>query len=220
MADQLATAADLESLLGTTLDAGKATLLLEMATAIVQGICGGQRIVQVVDDELTLTSYSDSWLSLPQIPVTSVSSVTIDGDVITDWKLFGDKLFRKIGWQNDLGWQNRYGWPGYGYYDDYWSGFDPVTGAHTTSFGQQPSTVVVVCTHGYPTGAQELQLGRSAVLSLAATGYNNPTGATSEHIDDYSVSFDAMSARMEASTFLKAQLRKQYGRRAGVVRIG
>lgn len=221
MADQLATPADLASLLERDdVDNYKAALLIEMATAIVQQACGGQRIVQVVDDVLEITGYADSWLVLPQIPVTAVSSVTIDGDVITDWKKFGDKLFRKIGWQNDLGWQNRYGWPGYGYYDDYWSGFDPVTGAHTTSFGQQPSAIVVTCTHGYAPGSQDLQLGRQAVLSLCAGAYGNPTAATSEHIDDYSVTYDAMVARMEAAPHLKAALLKKYGRRAALVRIG
>jgi len=187
MADQLATPEDLASLLERDdIDTYKATLLIEMATAIVQQACGGQRIIQVVDDPLEIMGLTDSWLALPQIPVTAVSSVTLDGEAITDWKKFGDRLFRKVGWQNDLGWQNRTGWPLWdSYYSDYFPGYDPITGAHTQSYGQEPSAVVVTCTHGYAPGSQDLQLGRQAVLSLCASAYANPTGATSEHIDDY-----------------------------------
>jgi hypothetical protein len=226
VADQLATPADLASLLERDdIDTYKATLLIEMATAIVQEACGGQRIVQVVDDVLTVAGYSDSWLPLPQLPVVAVSSVTIDGVALSSdstvsdhWKKFGDRLFRKCGWQNDLGWWTQYGqWydgPSWQYYNT------SFTGAHRHGYGQEPSTVVVTYTHGYAPGAQELQLARQACLSLCAGSYANPTAVTSEHIDDYSVQYDAMIARMEAAPHLKAALAKKYGRRAALVRIG
>jgi hypothetical protein len=211
MADQLATASDLAALLQQDVDTSTATLLIEMATAVVQQACGGQRIIQVAGDIITLGGYSDSWLDLPQIPVTAVASVVLDGvtlTVNTDYKLVGNRLWRRYGWQGNLGWP--WDWPGTWQSSSIPPGY-PV---------QEPSTVVVTYTHGYATGSQDLQLARSAVLTLAKGGYSTPGGASSESIDDYSVTYDAMAGRMEAATFLKAALSKKYGRRAGLVRIG
>lgn len=211
MADQLATPQDLASLLQADVDTSTATLLIEMATAIVQGACGGQRIVQVVDDVLTLLGATDSWLDLPQIPVTAVSSVVLDGTTLTvgtDYKLIGSRLWRKCGWQTNLGMP--WDWPAT------WRSASLPAGYPV----QEPSTVVITCTHGYPAGSQDLQLARSGVLSLARGGYSNPSGASSESIDDYSATYDAMAGRMEAAPFLKAALTKKYGRRGGLVRIG
>jgi hypothetical protein len=172
---------------------GTGTLLIECATAVVQEAAGGQRIVQVSGETLNVLGLSDSWLDLPQIPVSSVASVTLDGTALTsgilpaNYKLRGNRLWRTDGWQTYVG---------------------------------QPSDVVVVNTHGYAPGAQELQLARSAVVSLAKGQLVNPSAVTSESIDDYSVSYNAMSAQMEMAPFLKAALAKKYGRRAGLVRLG
>lgn len=195
MADQLATPQDLASLLQSDLDLSTATLLVEVGTAVVQAAAGGQRIVQVVDDVLTVLGGTSSWLNLPQIPVTAVSSVTLDGGSIAAGALAGGGNYRRIGsklWRGD-GWQADYG---------------------------IPSEIIVTCTHGYPAGHQALQLGRGAVLGLAKGQYPNPSGATRVTIDDYTEVYDAMSARLEASPSLKASLRKQYGRRGGLVRVG
>jgi len=186
MADMLATPEDLASLLQQDLDTATATLVIEAATAVVQAACG-QRIVQVVDDESELMGTTDSWLPLPQRPVTAVASVTVDGHPVTDWARFGSRLFRRDGW---------------------------------ASCPHVPSSVVVVNTHGYPPGSQELQLARSAVLSLAAGAYAAPAGVAREQIDDYSVQYEAASAALEASPALKASLRRQYGQRGGLVRVG
>ena len=60
MADQLATPTDLANLVpGSSLPAATATLLLECATAVVQAAADGQRIVQVVNDVLTLAGTTD-----------------------------------------------------------------------------------------------------------------------------------------------------------------
>lgn len=196
MADQLATPADLASLLQQDLDTATATLLVEAATAVVQEAAGGQRILQVVGDTFTVTGTTDSWLDLPQIPVTAVSAVTIDGDALTAgtagdpptrYRRRGNRLWRGDGWQ-------------------IWTG--------------EPSEVAGTYTHGYAAGNQRLQLARSAVLALAAVPYSNPAGAISVKIDDYAEAYSAVSARMEASKGLKAALRRQYGRRSGLVRIG
>lgn len=197
MADQLCTPADLASAIQQDLDASTATLWVEVGTAVVQE-AAGQRIVQVVGDTFELTGTTDSWLDLPQIPVTAVTSVTLDGGVLSAgspggsreaYRLKGNRLWRGCGWQTYCG---------------------------------EPSDVIVVCTHGYAAGAQELQLARGAVIGLAQAAYSNPAGGAvaREQIDDYAVAYEAMAAALEASPYLKAALRRQYGRRAGLVRIG
>lgn len=221
MADQLATPSDLASLLQvdysslTAAQQATMTLLLETATAIVQEACGGQRIVQVVNDTITIAGYTGGWLDLPQIPVTAVSSVTLDGQTLTvgtDCKVFGNRLWRRTGWQAT------YGWPwaleGIG---SPWYNYAPPS---LTWPYQEPSSVVVVCTHGYAAGVQELQLARTAVLSLTSTAYSNPSGATSVGIDDYHASYDVLAARMQLSPTMRKLLARRYGRRAALVRIG
>jgi hypothetical protein len=205
MADQLATPSDVASYLQKDVDTSTATLLIECATAVVQEACGGQRIVEVDADTLTVMGSTDSWLPLPQIPVISVASVSIDGLILTagvDYKVVGAKLWRTQGWQTDRAWP--------------WHG--PSTPWAT--WIQEPSLVSVVYSHGIPAGDQRLQFGRASALGLVGGVYNGTPGVTSEHIDDYSVTYEAMAARMEAAPHLKAALAKKYGRRAGLVRIG
>lgn len=190
MADQLCTPEDLASLLQKDLDAYQAIMLIECSTAVVQEAAGNQRIVQVVDDPGETMGLTDAWLQLPQIPVTALSNVELDGEALTvgtDFKRFGSRLWRRCGW---------------------------------AACWQEPSTVTYISTHGYADGAQELQLGRNACLSLIRSVVDNPTGFTREAIDDYSVAFDAMNNAMQANDNLRAALLRRYGIGAGIVRIG
>lgn len=195
MADQLATLQDLADALQiplADLPASTGTLLLECSTAVVQATAR-QRIIQVVGDTFALLGTTDSWLDLPEIPVTAASAVTLDGVALsvgiepTNYRRIGNRLWRSDGWQTYVG---------------------------------MPSDVAGTYTHGYAAGSQKLQLGRWAALSLSKGQVPNPGALSSESIDDYSVTYDKMSAQMEASPFLAAALRKQYGRRGGLVRLG
>lgn len=193
MADQLCTPEQLASALQSDLDASTANLWVNAATAVVQEAAGGQRIVQVVGATLTVMGTTESWLALPQIPVTAVTSVTLDGVALSagtatgTYRKVGSRLWRDIGWACDI---------------------------------YAPSEAVIVCTHGLAAGRQELEFGRSATLGLAKQAYVNIGGAKSERIDDYAVVYAEMSAVMEASPNLRRALRRQYGRRAGLVRTG
>lgn len=185
MADQLAAAGDLKTLLERPdLDDAKCVLLIECATAVVQSAAGGQRIVEVVDDIAELTAGCGQWLALPQFPVQSVSAVDYDGSAMVEgadgWRLRGSRLWRRDGWSDDP------------------LGLVPVT---------------VTYTHGYPPGVQELQLARSAVLGLIRDVYDNPTGLRSESVDDWSATYAAMSTHMDGTPALRNALRRQYGRR-------
>lgn len=195
MADQLATPEDLAALLQQNLDRATAELLIQCATAVVQNAAGGQRILEVVDDVATiyLDNYDNSlWLTLPQRPVTEVSSVSIGATLVTDWspQYNRNRIYRPDGWRSTL-----------------------------IAYPDQPSAVTVTYTHGYPDGDQRLQLARSAVLTFAAQGYTNPSAATREQIDDYAVQYSDMSARMEASPTLVKALRQAYGRSGSSVHL-
>jgi hypothetical protein len=201
-ADQLATPQDLASLVQrdwaslTAAQQATATLIVEICTAVVQAAADGQRIVEVAGDTATLTGTTESWLRLPQIPVSAVASVTLDGEALTagaagsggtTYRLRGDRLWRGDGWQTYCG---------------------------------EPSEVVVVYTHGYASGAQRLQLGRGAVLGLGRGLFVNADGVLREQIDDYAVAYEAASEALDASPILRAALRWEYGPRGGLVRIG
>ena len=193
MADQLASPSDLAVLLGIPLDAPKMTLVIEAATAVVQAITG-QRLVEVEDDEITLLGSTDSWLDLPQRPVTAISVVNAAGVVLAEgtgrgmYRQFGARLWRSCGW---------------------------------AECAYEPSAVTVTYSHGYPAGDQGLQVARQATLGLAAGVYNNPGGGVSrEQIDDYTVAYEAAAAAMDGSPHLRSSLRRQYSRRSGLVRIG
>src|SRR5690606_16609196 len=134
-----------------------------------------------------LLGTTDSWLDLPERPVTAVSSVAVDGGAVGDYRLFGARLWRSCGWAPS-----------------------PL----------EPSTVTVAYSHGYATDAQELQLARGAVLAVVRDWAANPTAATSLRIDDYAETYSAPAARLETTTHLRAALRRQYGRRGGLVRSG
>jgi hypothetical protein len=195
VADQLATAAQLNLALGEEIDASTAAVWLNAATAVVQE-AAGQRIARVLGDVITLTGTTDSWLQLPQIPVTAVTAVLLDGEALTagqagasaeTYRLRGSRLWRGCGWQQYQG---------------------------------EPSEVTVTCDHGYADGDQELELARSAVLGLAKRGYTSGDGVTREAIDDYQVAYEASASTMDTSPHLKRALRRQYGLRAALVRIG
>lgn len=195
MADQLATPEDLASLLERDdLDLYKATMLVECATSVVQEAAGGQRIVQVLGDTAELLGTTASILLLPQLPVSAVTSVTLDGSPISQGT--GSGAWRRPGtswlWR-DKGWATT---PG------------------------EPSTVLVVNDHGYPPGHQQLQFGRSAVLGLLRAVYGNPEGATRVEIDDYAAAYEAIATRMEASPHLQRALARKYGRTAGLTKFG
>lgn len=214
-ADLLATPSDLASLLQVAeadLNTASATLVLECATSVVQEAAGNQRIVQVVDDTVEMIGSTDSWLWLPQRPVTAVTSVTMDGAALTDWTKHGSRgrLYRADGWQAD---PSPNAWPGM------WPQRSGPWGPFPYGYPQaDPSVLVIVYTHGYAPGDQGLQLARRMTLSIAALAYANPDGADSVKIDDFAATYNMMSGAVTDP--MRAALRRKYGRPAGLVRIG
>lgn len=195
MADLLATPSDLASALQQDVDTATATLWLTAATAVVQE-AAGQRIVLIEDEQITLTGTTESWLRLPQQPVRAVATVLLDGSAVTVGLAgSGGSTYRVRGsrlWRGS-GWQTYVG---------------------------EPSEVTVTYSHGYDTDEQGIELARSSVIGLARTPYDNPSAVSREQIDDYNVAYQAVSAALEANRLLRRALRRQYGARVGLVRIG
>ncbi|MFI6302169.1 hypothetical protein ACIBCH_09880 [Amycolatopsis thailandensis] len=105
MADLLATAADLRTLLDETeetLSNDKAEAVLRTASSAVR-MAARQHITAVAGDTVTLIGNPSVWFDLPQRPATAVTSVKIDGAVVTDYKVFGNRLWRSAGWEKTCG---------------------------------------------------------------------------------------------------------------------
>lgn len=99
MADQLVTPSELAAFLQQDVDTATATLLIEMATGKVQAACG-QRLIEATSTfvlDVDIFQWG-AWLDLPQRPIQSVGSVTIDGIARTDWHLRSQRLWRLGGW--------------------------------------------------------------------------------------------------------------------------
>lgn len=197
MGDLLASAGALRTLPNETLAAlndDQANLVLEMATSAVQAATGGQFLVPWENDAVELMGTTDPWFSLPQRPVTSVTSVAVDGTALTvgmDYKRFGARLWRRDGW---------------------------------ATCPSEPSVVAVTYSHGFPAGDQRLQYPRSIALALAAQIGSDPTGkVTGFSIDDYREQYAQGGGEALAGLIpeiARRSLRRQYGRRGGLVRIG
>lgn len=190
----LASPEDLASALQKDVDTATATLWAEVCTAVVQATCG-QRIVRVADDEVVIDLDVDdrgAHLYLPERPIISVASAAVGATAVTDFtaQLSRGRLWRSLGWRSAT-------------LPDY----------------NAPSTATVVYTHGYLASDQKIQLARGAVLSLATVAFENPTGATSERIDDYAVAYAAAQRAMDSSPELAKLLRKTYGRPARSVKL-
>lgn len=83
-------------------EAVEVTTLLTEASAIVREAAG----VPILRTTSTVTlegHWDDPWLSLPGQPVVDVTSVTIDGTAVTDWRLASGQLWRRARWATDDG---------------------------------------------------------------------------------------------------------------------
>lgn len=188
MGDMLVTLEELASYLQEDVDTATATLAIEIATGAIQAVTG-QRLIQVVDDTVTL--YLDEHdtgqnLDFPELPVSAVGVVQIGATTVTDFTadLSRGRLYRLCGWRS-------------------LTVFPPAV----------PATVTAVYTHGYAAGDRHLQQARGATLVLAAAAYGNPGAAIREQLDDYAVQYaDTTQARLDAMPGLVAALRRTYGR--------
>lgn len=191
MADQLNSAAKLASLVQHDVDTASAELAIEICTAVVQA-AAGQRIVRVTNDALTVWGGTARELVLPERPVVSVASVTYGGAPLAQGTASGTWRLSPSGIWREIGW---------------------------TPCAGEPSQVGVVYTHGLTNDDQGIQLAAGTTLTLARGLFENPSGIVREQIDDYAVAYAEAQSALDAKPSLKALLRKQYGRKAAMVRV-
>lgn len=157
-----ATEEDIATRLGRALsdiEAATVSDLLDQATGLIQGEAK-QTITLVTDDEITLRGSRDREIILPERPVVSVSSVTLNGQALTtdsDWYVDGDKLIRRRMildvahglYSEQIGW----GFPAW--------------------------ALVVTYTHGYETIPDAI---RAVTISLVVRSFVNPGGVMMERL--------------------------------------
>lgn len=175
---QLATAEDVEAVLGSPVDPTTADRLSEMASAVVERYC--RRGFSLVEDDEIVVSVTDGVLRLPAPPVVEVTSIvdpdgsTVDPDTYTVTLASG---LVTLDWTT-VDWCPPFhtrGWACGDYEITYTHGYDPV-----------PDDVVFV------------------VASMVARQITNPQGYSSETLGDYS--FTGASGGLTISADDKALL--------------
>lgn len=162
-----ATEADLEALTGRSFETAQATLLLDLATAVIRSYTA-QTLDQVEDDDVVLPGRWGSVLVLPERPVTAVAAISVDGTVLAaaDWSWDGaDKVYRG-------------------------SRIDSVSindGALSDGHWGGPHVQVeVTYTHGFPTIPDDI---KAVCLAMADRAAASPGGVTQESVGSYSVTY-------------------------------
>jgi hypothetical protein len=165
---QFATAAELAARLGitfTSAETTRANTLLALSSGLIQQETG-QTISAVAADELECPSVSGSRFRLPERPVTSVTSVELDSELVgtDDYYLDGDELVRA---NFPVGSENHFGSGGVG-----WLG--PLY------------TITVTYDHGYATVPE---LVKTVCMEAVARVWVNPGAATRETIGNASADY-------------------------------
>lgn len=147
----------------------RANILLDMASALIRSETD-QTIYAVTDETLTRSGTPESSIRLPQRPVTSVASVSIDGAPLasTAWFLSGDEVARS---RATLG-----------------AGFFGV-GLSGSGFGGPQHTVTVVYSHGFPVTPG---IVKSVCLEMVVRVWVNPGAVARESVGNTSAVYDNM----------------------------
>jgi len=165
--------------------------MLSVASSIVRAAAGSP--ILATESTVSLWAMDDSqWLDLPGKPITAVTSVVHDGDMLTsdDYRLIDGRLWGSRLWG---------------------SACDPREVVVTMTHGLPvvpPHVVQLVCDLAI-TGA-----------AAAPDGARDPR-VVAEKIDDYAVTFapgaEAVASAMELPALTKSWLRSQFGGGVGVV---
>lgn len=173
----------------TAAEAAAADALLADATGYLQAEIGqlverGTRTV-----ELRFPPCG-SPIRLPQQPVVSVASVTLNGSAITDWVLDSEgRIHRDGGWPADT------------------DGFTRVAVVFTFGVTDVPAELRTWCC-----------VLAAGALAQSARGTLSPSGVASERIDDYSISYEPGTATFSIPEIQLQRLRSRWGSGAAVTR--
>ncbi|WP_116248175.1 hypothetical protein [Nocardiopsis sp. FIRDI 009] len=165
---------------------------LAAASAAVRDAAGAP--IGQTTSTITAEAEATQRLHLPGPPVTSVSSVTVDGAPVTDYRLTSGTLWRAGGWSSD-------GTP------------RQVQVTYTHGLPEVPSDIVMlVC-----------RIAAATLLAWRAETDGTGLAATDirqERIGDYSVTYggDGRITELELSDRLTRRLAKRFGGGVGLVR--
>lgn len=203
-----ATAADFADLTGLTLTSDQETradnLLGRASDRIRETV--KQEISLVPNDVYSRPGTTDKRILLPQRPVVSVASVTLDGTAISDWYLAGDELVRRgIAYVDrildDQIFAGRYGAGG---------------------FGWEQQTLTIVYTHGYDTDSIP-EICRSIALEMVKRVWVNPGGVIQEIVADSQVTYAPYAEPprgLALTNSERGELRRFFGSQVGSVWTG
>lgn len=184
----LATVADLEAR-GMTVETAEEPLVttyLGVASTAVREAAGGP--VSQTTSTVTLEGGPGQWLTLPGQPVTEVTTVLIEGESVTDWRLVSGRLWRGGGWARGCG-------------------LSAVDVTQTHGLPDVPEDIVDLVSR-MAAGALTAQRSEADGMGLAAT-----KTVTSERIGDYAVTYgnDGRITEMELPQHWRERLAARFG---------
>jgi len=198
-----ATSDDLASRLGltlTTAEATRVTTLLTLATGLIQDEAK-QTISLVTDDTLSRLGTTDERILLPERPVVSISSVTLDGVPLSPhgaWFQAGNELVSAPGIVIISG---------VSIDDEFGRGFG-------RGFGSESQTLEIVYTHGYATIPASL---KAICMEAVVRCFVNPGAVAREASGNTMTVYDNMRfspAGLLLTDAEKHVIRRMFGRRA------
>jgi hypothetical protein len=210
---EFASASDLAARLGITLtdvETARATALLDIASGLVQD--EAKQTIERVDGEVyTLPGTTDETIRLPQRPVISVSSVTLDGTELvegSDWYLDGNIVRRIPATTLVLA--------GGGLLEEAFSF------PYGTGFGWPTQTIAITYSHGYD-AANVPQTVKAIVLEAVVRVWVNPGSVARETVGNVATVYDNM--RFSPTGLMlteeeKKTVRRIFGQRVHSITIG
>lgn len=211
---QFATADDLATRLGLTLstdDETRATTLLGLASGVIQDEVQ-KTIALVEDDTITMPGTTDDRIRLPETPVVSVSSVTLDNTPLVegaDWYLDGNTVYRMLASTTIMMAEL------VGINDD------AFTFPLGVGFGWPTQTLEIVYSHGYPDDAVP-QTVKAICLEMVVRVWVNPGSVARETVGNLYTIYDNMRfspAGLLLTDDERVALWRLFGRRAKTVTI-
>jgi hypothetical protein len=181
--DPLATVADLAAL-GLVLEDGEQTIAesyLAVASAAIRDAAGSP--ISRTTSTVVLEGDAAQRLQLPGGPVTGVTTVLLDGEPVTDWRLVSDRLWRHGGW----------------------NGFE-VTVTQIHGLPEVPADIIDLVGR-LVAGALASYRADDGGASLGTQV------VTSERIGDYAVTYggDGLATDMELPAYLRERLAARFG---------
>lgn len=209
---QFATHDDLATRLGLTLDAAdqtRADALFVIVSGMIQEE-SKQTIELVTNDVFDTPGTPDEMIKLPERPVVSVSSVTLDGQPLiedSDWYIDGDSIRRIPAVTNVI--------TG-GLIDE------AFTFPLGTGFGWPAQTLAITYTHGYDS-TNIPQTVKAICLEAVIRAWVNPGSVARETVGDHYVVYDNMRFSPQGLMLTddeKKTIRRVFGRVAKSIQMG